>query len=220
MTPSPVIQMDDGHAHPVRNIFCIGRNYAAHVAELGNTSFGEPVVFMKPSHALLHAPGPIRLPAHSQDIHHEAELVLYIGRQPDPGHLLQSITGYGLGLDLTARDLQSHAKQHGLPWTLAKGFPGSACVSRFRPAEQIEDLSALNFTLHVNEQLRQHSDLNLMLYPLETQLRFLLERVGLDAGDLVFTGTPAGVAALQPGDQLQLAFTNGSLSARFSVEAA
>lgn len=220
MTPSPVIQMDDGHAHPIRNIFCIGRNYAAHVAELGNASTGEPVAFMKPSHALLHAPGPIRLPPHSQDVHHEAELVLYIGRQPDPNNLLQSITGYGLGLDLTARDLQSHAKQHGLPWMLAKGFPGSACVSHFRHADQVSDLSQLDFTLHVNGQLRQRSDMRLMLYPLETQLRFLLERVGLDAGDLIFTGTPAGVAALHAGDQLQLAFSDGSLSARFHVEAA
>ncbi|HEY9101275.1 fumarylacetoacetate hydrolase family protein [Chitinimonas sp.] len=215
----PSIHFQDGSARAVANIFCIGRNYAAHAAELGNQVEPEPVVFLKPTSALLEEGQPLRLPAFSQDVHHEAELVVLIGqggKHIAPEAALQHVAGYALGLDLTARDLQTVAKQKGLPWTLAKGFDGSACVSRFVPAAALPAPGEATFSLDVNGQRRQSGDCRMMIYDLPFLIAYLSDRFTLQAGDLIYTGTPAGVAALQAGDQLALSLP-GLIDARFEV---
>lgn len=215
----PAICFTDGRELPVANIFCIGRNYAAHAAELNNPIEPEPLVFIKPTSALLHEGQPIALPAFSHDVHHECELVVALGqggkhipREAALGH----VAGYGLGLDLTARDMQAVAKQKGLPWTLAKGFDGAACVSRFVSAAELPNPSEATFSLDVNGARRQNGDCRLMLHDLPSLIAYLSSRFTLQPGDLIYTGTPEGVAALHRGDMLVLTLP-GLIEARFQV---
>jgi len=209
----------NGEAVQVGNIFCIGRNYAAHAAELGNAEEPEPLVFLKPTSALL-APGqPIVLPSFSQDVHHECELVVLIGKGGDripPAEALAHVAGYGIGLDLTARDVQSVAKRRGHPWTKCKGFRGAACLSELVPASRVADPSRFTFSLKVNGDTRQRGDTDLMLFNLPTLISNLSEIYGLSEGDLIYTGTPEGVAALHAGDHLELEL-DGLLRAEWSV---
>lgn len=208
-----------GTAQRVNTVFCIGRNYAAHAAELGNAVESEPVVFLKPNAALLREGSPIVLPDYSRDVHYECELVLLIGKDADhvdEAAALSCIAGYGIGLDLTARDVQSVVKAKGLPWTKAKGFRGAACVSDFVAANLVADPARLQFDLHVNGEPRQHGDTALMQFPVATIVSYLSRIYGLRAGDLVFTGTPEGVGRLQGGDRLQLALP-GLLQAEWQV---
>lgn len=203
----------------VRNIFCIGRNYAAHIAELGNRPEEDPVVFIKPTSAL-HPPGtPIVLPTHSCDVHYEAELVLLVGqggKNIPENKALQHIAGYGLGLDLTARDLQTKAKQGGLPWAVAKGFDCAATVTQFVPAEHIEQAQHIEFQMYLNGQLRQHGDTRKMLFPIPFIVHYLSKVFTLQDGDLIFTGTPEGVGALNSQDAVRLVMPN-LINAEFIV---
>ncbi len=215
----PTIRFTDGSQLAVANIYCIGRNYAAHAAELGNTLEPEPVVFLKPTSALLHEGSTITLPDYSNDVHHEAELVLAIGQGGK--HIardaaMSHVAGYALGLDLTARDLQTQAKNKGLPWAVAKGFDGSACLSRFIAPAQLPAPEAARFSLQVNGQIRQVGDCSLMIHDLPAIIAYLSSRFTLQPGDLIYTGTPAGVAAIQAGDVLELALGD-VLKARFEV---
>lgn len=215
----PVIRFTDQRELPVANIFCIGRNYAAHAAELGNQVEPEPVVFLKPTSALLHESTPISLPPHAREVHYEGELVLAVGqggKHIPRASALQHIAGYGLGLDLTARDLQSRAKEKGLPWSVAKGFDGSACVSAFLPAAALPEPGEAQFWLDLNGQRRQNGDARLMIYELPLIIEYLSSRFSLQAGDLIYTGTPAGVGALQSGDVLEMGLAD-LLRARFTV---
>ena len=204
----------------VGNVFCIGRNYAAHAAELGNAvETEEPMVFLKPTSSVLKVGEPLRLPAWSQDVHHEAELVLLIGRDArdiGPERALSVVAGYGIGLDLTARDVQAQAKQKGHPWTKSKGFPGAACISDFVPADDVAGASRFRFSLTVNGTVRQSGDTDLMLFPLPVLVSYLSRQYGLSAGDMIYTGTPAGVGPLQAGDCLLLTL-DGLIEARFKV---
>ena len=203
----------------VGTIFCIGRNYADHAAELGNAMEEEPVVFLKPAAALLAEGAPLTLPAFSRDVHFECELLVLIGRDADnvsAAEALDYVAGYGIGLDLTARDVQSEVKAKGLPWTKAKGFRGAACVSRFVPATALDPLAA-RFTLHVNGELRQQGDTTLMRFSVPFLVSYLSQLYGLRAGDILYTGTPAGVGQLQPGDQLALDL--GVVQAQWQVAA-
>ncbi len=212
----------DGRQAPVANIFCIGRNYTEHIRELGNTPAEAPVVFFKPTSALLLSPGTIRLPAFSHDVHYETELVVRIAHDAsdiDETKALDLIDSYALGLDLTARDLQTQAKQQGLPWATAKGFRGSACLSAFRPAGDLPDPARIRFSMHCNGELRQQGDTAHMIYPIATQIAYLSRVFGLSAGDLIYTGTPAGVGPLKVGDQLMLAFAGEAPVAHFEVTA-
>lgn len=205
--PHVALQAQQTKAVQVRNIFCIGRNYAAHIAELGNRPEENPVVFIKPTSAL-HTPGtPIRLPAHSAEVHYETELVLLVGKGGKniaEEDALSHIAGYGLGLDLTARDLQSKAKAGGLPWAVAKGFDCSATVTPFIPMENIEQPHTLEFQMHLNGRLKQHGDIRKMLFPIPYIVRYLSEVFTLQEGDLIFTGTPEGVGALAHNDVIRL----------------
>lgn len=202
----------------VGTIYCIGRNYIKHIRELENEVSADPVLFLKPAASLITQQREIELPAFSADVHHEAELVLLIGREgrhvreEDARHY---IAGLAVGLDLTARDTQTSLKEKGLPWAISKGFETAACVSDFLPTQSFADLANIRFSLHVNGVQRQEGDTSLMIFPVSRLVAFISSIVTLEPGDLIFTGTPHGVAAIAPGDRLELAM--GELSATFTV---
>ena len=203
----------------VNNIYGIGRNYVDHIAELQNETPSEPVVFLKPNSSIVRQGGTIRLPAYSQSVHYECELVLLIGQDADEvpaADIMRIVAGYGIGLDLTARDVQNQLKAKGLPWTKAKGFRGAACVSDFIAASQLPQAQNCEFTLHINGELRQHGQTELMIYPIASILQELANSYGLQAGDVIFTGTPAGVGALHSGDVLALDLA-GLAQAQFTI---
>ena len=187
-------------------IVCIGRKYADQIAELHNETPAAPVIFMKHETALLQRSQPFFIPAFSQDIHHEVELVLHVcknGRHIDEQFAHTYFDGIGLGVDFTARDLQSELKKKGLPWELAKAFDGSAPVSEnFIPTAEFTDFAAINFRLEIDGTVRQQGNSSLMLHPFAKIISFVSQYITLKQGDLIFTGTPAGVAAVHAGDEL------------------
>lgn len=196
---------------PVRRIYCVGRNFADHAREMGATApaskaeRGTPVFFMKPADAIV-VDGIVPYPPGTSDLHHEVELVVALGADAPAGELAVAaasslVFGYGVGLDLTRRDLQAAAKAKGLPWDTGKGFDHSAPVSALLPAGELGALDALPITLEINGQRRQASTLDQLIWDVSEILHELSKLYALRAGDLVFMGTPAGVAALQPGDR-------------------
>ncbi|MBE0644026.1 MAG: fumarylacetoacetate hydrolase family protein [Bacteroidetes bacterium] len=205
----------------VGTIYCIGRNYIKHIQELENEVNAEPVLFLKPAASLITQHREIELPAFSNDVHHETELVLLVGREgrniPEE-QALHHIAGVGVGLDLTARDTQTALRDKGLPWTISKGFETAACVSDFLPTQRFPDLSALRFSLLVNGELRQEGDTSLMIFSVPRIVAFISGIVTLHPGDLIYTGTPHGVAALAAGDRLEL--NMHELTATFTVQGA
>lgn len=202
------------------NIFCVGRNYVAHIEELNNEIPSEPMIFMKPSGSLLNDGGVIVLPEFTQNVHFECELVLLVGRSSESleeGEDIRNlVAGYGVGLDLTARDIQDRLKAKGLPWLKAKGFRHSACVSSFISKELLGNPDYCYFSLTVNGEMRQSGNTELMMHPISDILAELSMCYGLKEGDLIFTGTPKGVGGLKSGDILNLDL-NGMVSARFTV---
>ena len=187
-------------------ILAIGRNYAAHIEELQNERASEPVVFLKPDTALLENGAPFPYPAFSTDVHHEVEVLLRVSRTAKAVTEADAPNHYdalGLGIDFTARDLQQQAKQRGWPWALAKSFDGSAPVSAFRAKAELGDLNQLRFHLAVNGQVRQRGHTALMIFSFDFIVAYLSRFFTLHPGDIIFTGTPAGVAAVAPGDRLR-----------------
>lgn len=196
-------------------IFCIGRNYAEHIKELQNERPDEPVIFTKPDTAVIRNNAPFYYPDFSSDVHHEVELVLRIakeGKNIEEQFASRYFDSLGLGIDFTARDLQSKAKAKGLPWDIAKGFNGSAPISdRFIPLRNIKDLKNINFKLEVNGQVRQQGNTSLMLFSFECMVAYLSKFFTLKTGDLIFTGTPSGVGPVQKGDKLAAYFENDKM---------
>ncbi|MEI7035726.1 fumarylacetoacetate hydrolase family protein [Fulvimonas yonginensis] len=192
---------------PVRRIFCIGRNYADHAREMGVTVDREqPMFFCKPADAVVADGADVPYPSATGDLHHELEMVVALaggGRDLDAAATAGLIFGYGVGLDLTRRDLQAQAKAKGHPWDVAKAFDHSAPVSALRPAAQGQPGPQTRLSLAVNGQLRQDTRLDAMIHDVPAILAALSRLFELKAGDLVFTGTPAGVAALQRGDRFR-----------------
>ena len=191
---------------PVRRIYCVGRNFADHAREMGApVERGTPTIFMKPGDAV-HLHPRVPYPCGSRDLHHEVEMVVALGRdaagQLAPGEGLPLVCAYGVGLDLTRRDLQAIAKDKRLPWDVAKGFDASAPISGLRPVEDIGHPPASTaLWLEVNGERRQASTLGEMIFGVDDILVHLSTLFQLRAGDLVFMGTPAGVAPLQRGDR-------------------
>ncbi|MGV3524009.1 MAG: fumarylacetoacetate hydrolase family protein [Candidatus Sericytochromatia bacterium] len=190
----------------VSTVYCVGLNYADHAAEMRSQRPEAPVIFLKPASSLLPGGGELAYPAHlSADMHHEVELVMLIGRDCygslTPEEAQAAVAGYGIGLDLTLRDRQAEAKAQGRPWSVAKGFAGSAPVSHFLPAGAVALPQPLS--LHVNGELRQQGSTEQMIFDLPALVSYLASVFALRRGDLVFTGTPAGVGPLKPGDQVQ-----------------
>lgn len=204
---------------PLSNIFCIGRNYVAHINELGNEREETPLVFLKPTSALNVDENVIKLPHFSHDIQYETELVLLIGEGGKLIPLAQAIdhvAGYAVGLDLTARDIQSKAKERGLPWTLAKGFDYAACVSHFIEANKIDNINDCYFEMKQNHIIRQHGDPKLMIFNIPYIISYLSTVFTLNKGDIIFTGTPEGVNQLHEGDHIEIDF-DGRINASYAV---
>lgn len=191
---------------PVRRIFCIGRNYADHAREMGSAvDRANPVFFTKPADAVVTDGTDVPYPGATNDLHHEVEMVVALaagGRDIDPQDAGGLIFGHAVGLDLTRRDLQARAKDKGLPWDAAKAFDHSAPVSALRPVADGVPGASTVLRLRVNGELRQETRLDAMIWSVPEILAELSRLFELKAGDLVFTGTPAGVAALQRGDRI------------------
>ncbi len=187
-------------------ILAIGRNYVDHIKELNNETPDEPVIFTKPDTALLKDNEPFYYPDYTNDIHHELEIILRIckeGKSIDEKFAGTYYDAIGLGVDFTARDLQSKAKAKGLPWTLAKGFNGSAPVSRFVPKDKFADMKNINFKLELNGHTVQEGNTGLMIYSFESIISYISKFITLKTGDIIFTGTPKGVGPVKIGDRLK-----------------
>lgn len=188
-------------------VFCIGRNYAEHAQEMGGSHPVEPVVFMKPSTSLLPEGQPLRMPVGLGSVHHEMELVVILGREGmdiPVTEALDYVTGATLGIDLTLRDLQSRLKQLGQPWELSKSFDGSAAIGSFRSPFPLSDIQNIDMHCKINGTLRQHGNTRDMLFPVAALVSYLSHHWKLLRGDLVYTGTPAGVGPLWPGDRIEI----------------
>lgn len=191
-------------------IICIGRNYAEHAKELGNEIPENPVIFMKPDTAVLKKGSDFYIPEFSQDIHYELEVVLKIskgGKYIQEDKASNYFEEIGLGIDFTARDLQSQLKAKGLPWELAKGFDGSAVVSEFYKKSDF-DMKNLNFSLVKNKEKVQDGDTSMMIFPPEKIIAFVSQYFTLKTGDLIFTGTPQGVGKVAENDILEAFLVN------------
>lgn len=204
---------------PVHRIYCIGRNYAEHAREMGAVpDRAQPVFFMKPNDAIVADGGDVAYPPATSDLHHEVEMVVALasgGRDVPIDRALEHVFGYGVGLDLTRRDLQATAKAKSLPWDSSKAFDESAPVSALRRAAEIRHPRTGRLTLSVNGELRQRADIADMLFTVPEIIHELSRLWTLMPGDLIFTGTPSGVAALQRGDRVRAELEGvGGLDAR------
>ncbi len=190
----------------INNVFCVGRNYKLHATELGNNVPTEPMFFMKPNHALIYMDGnSIALPNNRGAIHYEAELIMHIGKPYIKGMQIEELVDQvALGIDFTLRDVQSQLKEQGLPWLAAKGFRNSALISNFLPVSSLSSLHEAEFYLFKNGIQVQFGRVQDMIFSLQEIVDFCADNYGLGTGDIIYTGTPAGVAAVADGDHLQL----------------
>jgi 2-keto-4-pentenoate hydratase/2-oxohepta-3-ene-1,7-dioic acid hydratase in catechol pathway len=187
-------------------IICIGRNYVKHIEELQNERPDEPVVFMKPDSAILLKQHPFVIPEFSNDIHHEVEILIKInkvGKYIDAKFAPNYYDEIGLGIDFTARDLQSKLKDKGLPWEKAKSFDGSAVIGEFLPKKLFSSLENINFELKCNNITVQKGNTSYMLWKIDELIAHVSQYFTLKIGDIIFTGTPEGVAVVKPNDILE-----------------
>ncbi|MEM7055121.1 MAG: fumarylacetoacetate hydrolase family protein [Pseudomonadota bacterium] len=200
------LQCLDGSVLAVRHAWCVGRNYAAHAREMGaNPEAESPLFFSKPASALVQQQQ-IEYPSNTQELHHEVELVVILGsggRNVTPEQASDCIVGWAVGCDLTRRDVQAAAKKAGHPWALSKGFDQSGPVGQVVAAASWQPLAEHTIRLQVNGELRQSATLAEMIWNVPVLLSRLSQEVSLHAGDMLFSGTPAGVAALGIGDRVQ-----------------
>lgn len=205
-----------------KTIVCVGRNYAEHAREMQAALTAEPVLFLKPAAAYVREGSPILRPRYCRKLHHEVELGVVIGRRVPAGGVPEEaamghVAGYALCLDMTARDTQEECKAKGLPWMRAKGFHTSCPVSDFLPKERVPDPHRLKLWLKVNGELRQEGDTSAMIFSIPFLVSHISGIIPLEEGDLILTGSPKGVSAVQGGDQIE-AGIQGLLSMRFTVE--
>lgn len=208
--PAPAqaqLPVTGGGAFPVRRVYCIGRNYAAHAVEMGHDPDREPPFFFQKNPDSLDASGQFPYPAKTQDVHHEAELLVALksgGTGIRPEDALDHVWGYAPCLDMTRRDLQGEAKKMGRPWEIGKSFERSAPVGPLHPVSEVGHLSAGEISLTVNGELRQSGDLDQMIWKVPEMIAYLSEYFELAAGDVILSGTPAGVASVARGDVMQV----------------
>ncbi|MCC7506244.1 MAG: fumarylacetoacetate hydrolase family protein [Saprospiraceae bacterium] len=187
-------------------IFCIGRNYVDHAKELNNPVPSEPLVFMKPPTALVVNNKPFFYPDFTRDLHHEGEIVLRVcknGRSVQPEFAHRYYDAVAFGIDFTARDVQERLKQKGQPWEIAKGFDGSAPLSKWVPLEELRDAKNIHFQLKKNGQVVQNGQTSDLIFPFDALIVHISRYFTLQKGDMIFTGTPAGVGPVQIGDILE-----------------
>jgi 2-keto-4-pentenoate hydratase/2-oxohepta-3-ene-1,7-dioic acid hydratase in catechol pathway len=195
-------------------IICIGRNYVDHISELNNERPKEPIVFLKPDSAVLLKQHPFVIPAFTDDVHHEIEIIVKInkvGKFIDQKFAHKYYDEISVGIDFTARNLQNQLKEKGLPWEKAKAFDGSAVIGDFVPKAQFKSLENLNFELKNNNQTVQKASTNQMIWNIDELVAHVSEYFTLKIGDIIFTGTPAGVAKVNPNDVLEGYLENQSL---------
>lgn len=203
------VPVTDGRMFPVHRIYCVGRNYAEHAVEMGHTGREPPFFFMKPADAVLPVPagtvGAMPYPPQTQNLHHEIELVVALGaggRDVPVERAAELIWGYAIGLDMTRRDLQNEMKKQGRPWSIGKGFDASAPLGPIHPKAATGELTKGAIALDVNGQRRQSGDLSDLIWSVSETIATLSRAWALAPGDLIFTGTPAGVGAVVAGDTL------------------
>jgi fumarylpyruvate hydrolase len=197
---------DSKDRYPVRRIFCVGRNYVEHQKEMGGDGREIPFFFIKSAHALVPGGGDVHYPPKTANLHYETEMVVAIGRggrRIESRKATEHIYGYGVGFDMTRRDLQQQGKDHGRPWDFGKDFDEAAPCSALAPAAKIGHPSKGAIWLKVNGKERQKADLSDMIWSVPEQIAFLSEHYTLEPGDLIYSGTPAGVGPVKSGDELQ-----------------
>jgi fumarylpyruvate hydrolase len=204
--PSLPVEGSDGR-FPVGRIYCVGRNYADHAREMGHDPDREPpFFFMKAANSIVANGSTIAYPAKTKDVHHEIEMVVAIGKGGKDipvERALEHVFGYGVGLDMTRRDIQGEAKKMGRPWEMGKSFDESAPATALKPASKIGHPSKGAIWLKVNGQAKQQGDINQMIWSVPEQIAYLSGLVTLQPGDLIFSGTPAGVGPVKAGDKLE-----------------
>ncbi len=201
-----MIPVEGGGVFPVRRVYCIGRNYAAHAIEMGHDPDREPPFFFQKNPDSLDASGEMPYPVGTSDLHHEIEMMVALksgGRDIALEAALSHVWGYGVALDMTRRDLQGEAKKLGRPWEIGKSFEHSAPISPLLPVSQVGHPSTGEITLHVNGALRQEGDLAQMIWKTPEIIRYLSQYFELAAGDVILTGTPAGVGPVARGDVIE-----------------
>lgn len=202
----PRLPIVGGGAFPVGRIFCVGRNYAEHAKEMGDATPEPPFFFIKPASCLPEEPGKLPYPPRTADLHHEVELVVALGKggaDIAEGEALSHVFGYATGLDMTRRDLQGVAKDKRRPWDMGKSFDGAAPVSAITPANSSGDVADAAITLKVDGEIRQQGRISDMIWPVAAIIAELSTYMRLLPGDLIFTGTPAGVGAVSRGSRLE-----------------
>ena len=199
----------------IGKIVCVGRNYVEHIQELGNEQHDKPVIFLKTTSSVIYSGDKIIYPSFSTDMHHETELVLLIGsivKNANESEAQKAITGYAVGLDMTLRDIQNDLKKKGHPWTIAKCFDTSTVLSDFISSDDYKLTVDETITLKVNGEIRQNDQLNKMIFNPVQIVEYISSLMTLEAGDLIFTGTPKGVGKVNSGDVLEAEIENiGSL---------
>ena len=201
-------------------IICIGRNYVDHISELNNERPSEPVIFLKPDTAVVLKKFPFVIPAFSEDVHHEVEILVKInkvGKYIDKKFAHKYYDEIGLGIDFTARDVQNELKSKGLPWEKAKAFDGSAVISDFVPKNTVTSVENINFELRKNNEIAQQGNTGLMLWNIDEIVSYVSQYFTLKKGDIIFTGTPKGVASVKEGDVLE-GFIEGKQMFKINVK--
>ena len=187
-------------------IICVGRNYVEHIKELNNEAPKDPVLFLKPDTAILLKKQPFFIPEFSNEVHHEVEILVKInriGKHIDRKFARKYYDEIGLGIDFTARDLQSKLKEKGLPWEKAKAFDGAAVIGNFLSKSDFKDIDNINFRLEKNGKVQQTGNTSLMLWKIDTLIEYISKYFTLKIGDIIFTGTPSGVAKVNSNDILK-----------------
>ena len=187
-------------------IICVGRNYVEHIKELNNEAPKDPVLFLKPDTAILLKKQPFFIPEFSNEVHHEVEILVKInriGKHIDRKFARKYYDEIGLGIDFTARDLQSKLKEKGLPWEKSKAFDGAAVVGKFLSKNDFKNVDNINFRLEKNDKVQQKGNTSLMLWKIDTLIEYISKYFTLKIGDIIFTGTPSGVAKVNPNDILK-----------------
>jgi len=206
-----VILHNCGEPIPVQKVICLGQNYAEHAKELKFDVPDSPVFFLKPASAIIHQGEQIIIPAISHDVHHEVELTVLIGKTGKDiprESALQYVAGYGIGLDITLRDIQFEAKKKGLPWSLAKGFDTAAPLSEFIEPVITGDPMSLSIQLKINGIIRQSSSTGKLIFPVDTIISYISQFMTFERGDVIYTGTPEGVSRIDHGDKLEAVLQN------------
>lgn len=190
----------------VSKVLCLGLNYQEHIAEMKSEKPDEPVVFMKPPSAIIHNKQSIVIPSFSKDVHHEVEIVIAMGKSGKnipKEKAMEYIFGFGVGIDVTLRDIQSEAKKKGRPWLVSKGFDTSSPISDFYHKKYFKDLNDIELKLSVNDEIKQHGNSRDLIFKFNEIVSYLSTIFTLNRGDIIFTGTPSGVGAIKSGDKIK-----------------